>query len=179
MLVWMNKPTTSDQENIGFGPTKFCCGRKMKYGLNMMGECDSCWRLTWIEESMPGAATDFYTFDQSSLKKKMETEWFPHPGYCLFGDNAYVNTPYMCTPWRNVACSRQDLTAVEESGGNNDRSDELLDGGEHIDDHTQYQRRLYLAESYLPSYQILDYFIVEDLERPELSTQRLANNRNN
>ena len=103
MLVWMNKPTTTDQENIEFGPTKFFCGRNMKYGLNMMGVCDSRRRFTWVEVNMPGAASDFYAFDQSSLKKKLQTEGFLRPGYCLFGDNAYVNTPYMCVPWRNVS----------------------------------------------------------------------------
>ena len=41
MLVWMNKPNITDQKIIGFGPAKFFCGRKMKYGLNMMGVCDS------------------------------------------------------------------------------------------------------------------------------------------
>ena len=30
-----------------------------------------------------------------------------------------------------------------ESGGNNDRLDELLDGGERMDDHALYKRRLY------------------------------------
>eukprot|EP00804_Cyclotella_cryptica_P006356 CCRYP_010184-RB/>CCRYP_010184-RB protein AED:0.20 eAED:0.20 QI:0/0/0/1/0/0/3/0/563 len=108
MLVWMNKPTSSDQHNIGFGPTKFFCGRKMKYGLNMMGVCDSSKRFIWIELNMPGAASDFYAFDQSSLKKKLETEGFLRPGYCLFGDNAYINTPYMCVPWRNVGSGPKD-----------------------------------------------------------------------
>ncbi|KAL7480317.1 hypothetical protein ACHAW6_006010 [Cyclotella cf. meneghiniana] len=108
MLVWMNKPTTFDQENIGFRPTKFFCGRKMKHGLNTMGVCDSQWRFTWIEVNMPGAASDFHAFNQSSLKKKLETEGFLHPCYCLFGDNAYVNTQYMCTPWRNVSSGPKD-----------------------------------------------------------------------
>ena len=108
MLVWMNKPTISDQASIGFGPSKFFCGRKMKYGLNMMGVCDSMRRFIWVEINMPGAASDFYAFDQSSLKKKLEREGFLRPGYCLFGDNAYVNAPYMCTPWRIVSGGPKD-----------------------------------------------------------------------
>jgi hypothetical protein len=51
---------------------------------------------------MPGAASDFYAFDQSSLKSKLETGGFLRPGSCLFGDNTYVNSPYMSVPWRNV-----------------------------------------------------------------------------
>ena len=55
-------------------PSKFFCGRKMIYGLNMMGVCDSRRRFTWIEVNIPGAASDFFAFDQSSIKKKLETE---------------------------------------------------------------------------------------------------------
>jgi hypothetical protein len=68
MFVWMNKPTIADQANIGFGPSKFFCGKKMKYGLNIMGVCDSRRRFIWIKLNMPGSASDFYAFDQSSLK---------------------------------------------------------------------------------------------------------------
>lgn len=108
MLVWINKPTIADQQTIGFGPKKFFCGRKMKYGLNMMGVCDSQRRFIWVEVAMPGAASNFYAFDQSSLKSKLETEGFLRPGSCLFGDNAYVNSPYMCVPWRNVSRGPKD-----------------------------------------------------------------------
>ncbi|KAL7488033.1 hypothetical protein ACHAW6_013622 [Cyclotella cf. meneghiniana] len=98
MLVWMNKPTIKDQINMGFGPTKFFCGRKMKYGLNMMGVCDSRQRFIWVEVNMPGATSDFYAFDQGSPKKKLQTSMFICPDYCLFRDNAYVDSQYMCTP---------------------------------------------------------------------------------
>ena len=108
MLVWMNKPTIADQKTIGFGPTKFFCGRKKKYGLNMMGVCDSRRRFIWVEVNMPGAASDFYAFDQSSLKRKLEADGFLRPGFCLFGDNAYINSPYMCVPWRNVPGGAKD-----------------------------------------------------------------------
>ncbi len=52
-----------------------------------------------VEIKFPGAVSDFYAFDESTLKKKVETEGFLRPGLCLFGDNAYMNTPYMCIPW--------------------------------------------------------------------------------
>jgi hypothetical protein len=103
MLVWMNKPNITDQRIIGFGPMKFFCGRNMKYGLNMIGVCDSRQCFIWVEVNMPGAASDFYAFDESALKAKLESDGFLCPGLCLFGDNAYVNTLYMCTPWRNVS----------------------------------------------------------------------------
>jgi hypothetical protein len=108
MLIWMNKPTTSDQKAIGFGPAKFFCGRKKKYGLNMMGVCDSRRRFIWVEVRMPGAASDFYAFDESDLKKKLDKEGFLRPGLCLFGDNAYINCFFMCVPWRNVTNGPKD-----------------------------------------------------------------------
>jgi hypothetical protein len=92
MLIWMNKPNTRDQKLIGFGPAKFVCGRKKKYGLNMMAVCDYRRRFIWVEVRMPGAASDFYAFDESYLKKKLEKEGFLRPGFCLFGDNAYANS---------------------------------------------------------------------------------------
>ena len=38
----------------------------------------------------------------------VEKEGFLRPGYCLFGDNAYVNSPYMCVPYRNVAAGSNE-----------------------------------------------------------------------
>ena len=39
---------------------------------------------------------------------KLETPGFLKPGLCLFGDNAYVNTPYMATPYKNVGSGVKD-----------------------------------------------------------------------
>lgn len=108
ILIWMSKPNARDQKVLKFGPTKFFCGRKMKYGLNMMAVCDSERRFTHVEIRFPGAASDFYAFDQSHLKDKLEKQGFLRPGFCLFGDNAYINSPYMCTPWRNVTSGVKD-----------------------------------------------------------------------
>ena len=49
ILIWMNKPSSRDQKVLKFGPVKFFCGRKMKYGLNMMAVCDARGRFLWIE----------------------------------------------------------------------------------------------------------------------------------
>eukprot|EP00804_Cyclotella_cryptica_P016660 CCRYP_001974-RA/>CCRYP_001974-RA protein AED:0.27 eAED:0.27 QI:0/-1/0/1/-1/0/1/0/139 len=102
MLFWINQPSAKDQKVIGFGPTKVFCGRKKKFGLNMMGVCDSQRRVIWVEVNMPGAASDFYAFDKSVVKQKLKATGFLFPGLCLFGDSACVNSTYMCTPWRNV-----------------------------------------------------------------------------
>ncbi len=57
----------------------------------------------------PGSTSDFFAFEQSNLKSMVEKkEGFLRPGYCLFGDNAYVNSPYMCVPYHNVAAGSNE-----------------------------------------------------------------------
>ncbi|EJK56513.1 hypothetical protein THAOC_23584, partial [Thalassiosira oceanica] len=116
ILIWIHKPSDSDAESIGFGPIKFFCGRKKKYGLNMQGVCDANGYFLDVEIRFPGAASDFYAFDESALKKKLEESGFLKSisgssfatTYCLFGDNAYVQSPYMVVPWRKVGAGAKD-----------------------------------------------------------------------
>lgn len=69
LLVWIHKPTSIDvEENIGFGPKKFFCGRKKKFGLNMMGTCDSNGKFLDVEIKFPGSSSDFYAFLNSDLR---------------------------------------------------------------------------------------------------------------
>jgi hypothetical protein len=109
MLVWMNKPRSKDRQVHKVGRTKFFCRCKMKYGLNMMSVCDSQRRFMWVECRFPGASSDYYAFDDSDLKQKIEVPCFLRPGLYMFGDNAYINTSYMCTPWRNVSSGPKDV----------------------------------------------------------------------
>jgi DDE superfamily endonuclease len=39
---------------------------------------------------------------------KLEQPSFLHPDLCIFGDNAYVNTKYMATPYRNISVGPKD-----------------------------------------------------------------------
>ena len=109
ILIWIHKPSTSDlKEMIGFGDRKFFCGRKKKFGLNMQGVCDARGVFMDVEIGFPGAASDFYAFQQSTLRTKLETDGFLAPGLCLFGDNAYVNTPYMIVPFKTFHVGAKD-----------------------------------------------------------------------
>ena len=108
ILIWIHKPSKVDEKVIKFGPAKFFCGRKKKFGLNMQAICDARGMFLDVEVRFPGTASDFFAFDESDIKKKLEKEGFLRPGYCLFGDNAYVQTPYMCTPFRNVSSGPKD-----------------------------------------------------------------------
>ena len=103
ILIWIHKPGKNDVKAIKFGPAKFFCGRKKKFGLNMQAVCDAEGRFLDVEIGYPGSTSDFFAFEQSELKSLIERDGFLRPGLCLFGDNAYVNSPYMCVPFRNVA----------------------------------------------------------------------------
>ena len=98
ILIWIHKPDKDSLERFGVGPAKFFSGRKGKFGLNMQAVCDADGRFLDVYIGCPGSASDYYSFDGSPLKKLIE-----EPGFCLFGDNAYLNTPYMLTPFRNVS----------------------------------------------------------------------------
>lgn len=108
-LVWIHKPTAIDiEDNIGFGPKKFFCGRKKKFGLNLMGTCDSKGMFMDVEIKFPGSTSDFYAFLNSDLRIKLESDGFLADGLCLYGDNAYVNTPYMIVPFKGAQEGAKD-----------------------------------------------------------------------
>ena len=49
----------------------------------------------------PGSTSDCLAFESMSLFRKLE-EGILAPGLCIFGDNAYLNTTYMATPFSAV-----------------------------------------------------------------------------
>lgn len=99
MLVWTSQPNKDD--DIGIGTAKFFCGQK-KFGLNMQGVVDARKRFLDVDISHPGSASDFTVWVNCSLREKVETDGFLFPGLTIFGDNAYINTMYMVTPFKNV-----------------------------------------------------------------------------
>ena len=56
----------------------------------------------------PRSCSDFLAFERSDLKRRLYSDSFLHPGLCLFGDNAYVNTKFMATPHPNVSHEIKD-----------------------------------------------------------------------
>jgi hypothetical protein len=116
IMIWISKPSYIDCESLGFQDGKFYCARKNKYGLNMMATCDSKGRFLDVQISHPGSTSDHLCFITSSLKCKLESkrpgtgEDFLAPGLCLFGDNAYVNTNFLASPYANV-----QLTKAQDS----------------------------------------------------------------
>lgn len=109
MLIWIEKPHLTDCENATVGPKKFFCGRKKKFGLNMQGVCDHEGRFLDISIGHPASTADYLCFKTSGLYESLEKEAnFLAPGLVLFGDNAYVNTTYMATPFKAVKSGEKD-----------------------------------------------------------------------
>ena len=99
ILVWINRPTAVDCQRSGCDSGKFFCGRKGKFGLNCQAVSDCRGRILDVSILFPGSTSDCLAFEGSSLYRKLETNGFLAAGLCLFGDNAYLNTPYMATPY--------------------------------------------------------------------------------
>lgn len=100
ILIWTHKPTKTDCADLHLGQRKFLCGRKNKFGLNCQAVCDARGRFLDLSICLGGASSDCLAFERSSLYKKLE-DGILADGLCLFGDNAYLNTPYMATPYIN------------------------------------------------------------------------------
>jgi hypothetical protein len=108
MLLWTEQPLESDCALSGCGQKKFYCGRKSKFGLNMMGTVDDKNKFIDIDISHPGATSDYLAFSFSPLKTKLERPGFLAPGLYLFGDCAYVNTQFMVTPYKSAKGTQDD-----------------------------------------------------------------------
>ena len=108
MLVWISKPTEKECKQVGVGSGRFFCGRKKKFGLNLQATCDSKKKFLDISIKFPGSCSDFLAFETSALKSRLDSDSFLHPDLCLFGDNAYVNTTFMATPYPNVSRGTKD-----------------------------------------------------------------------
>jgi hypothetical protein len=104
ILTWIRKPSPKDY-NTGCSSGKFFCGIKNKCGLNCQAVCDVQGRILDILILCPGLTLDCLVFDGMSLFQKLE-EGLLAPGLCIFGDNTYLNTPYMATPYSHCHFQR-------------------------------------------------------------------------
>jgi DDE superfamily endonuclease len=102
ILVWIHKPSEEDSTNAGCSDGKFFCGRKHKFGLNCQAVCDSRGKFLEVSIIYPGSTSDCLAFEGMSLYSRLENGLLA-PGLCLFGDNAYLNSVYMATPYSGVS----------------------------------------------------------------------------
>jgi DDE superfamily endonuclease len=64
-------------------------------------------RFLDIAIEYPGSTSDCLAFDGMTLSKQLEDGLLAE-GLCLFGDNAYLNTPFMATPYPNTLTPTKD-----------------------------------------------------------------------
>ena len=107
ILIWMLKPSLKEAMLAGVDQKKFLCGRKHKFGLNCQAVSDCRGRILDISIKYGGASSDCLAFEASDLHTRLENGLMHQDGdnerFVLFGDNAYLNTTYMATPFTNVA----------------------------------------------------------------------------
>ena len=108
-LVWTHKPSENDCTYLGIGSSKFLCGRKLKFGLNLQAVCDSKLRFLDISILFGGATSDLLSFECSNLRHKLGTPGFLAPGLFLIGDNAYINQTFFATPYPNVRSAQDEI----------------------------------------------------------------------
>ena len=102
-----NKPSAEDCSNVGCSPGKFFCGRNKKFGLNCQAVCDVRGRFLDISIMYPGSTSNCLSFQAMSLFHQLE-QGILAPGLCLFGDNAYLNSTYMATPYAVTSSGTKD-----------------------------------------------------------------------
>jgi hypothetical protein len=74
----------------------------------MQATCDHNKKFLDIYLGHPASTSDYLAFSSSPLYCKLEQKGFMKQGLCLFGDNAYVNTLYMATPYKAVKEGAKD-----------------------------------------------------------------------
>jgi DDE superfamily endonuclease len=105
LLIWTHKPSAVCCNEAGCDAAKFFCGRKHKFGLNLQAICDSEGRFLDVSILYPGSTADCLAFEGMSIYKRLQ-DGLLAPGLCLFGDNAYLNVPFMATPFAGRSISK-------------------------------------------------------------------------
>jgi hypothetical protein len=107
ILIWILKPLEEDAAAAGCGKRKFFCGHKGKFGLTCQAVSDVRGQILDLSIGLPGASSDCIAFEASNMYARFEGGLLKK-GLVLFGDNAYLNTRYMATPFPNVSSGFKD-----------------------------------------------------------------------
>ena len=74
----------------------------------MQAVCDARRRFTFVSIQHPASASNYLSFATSTLHTHL-TESNPLPtGFCLYGDNAYINESFMAVPFPNQGKGPKD-----------------------------------------------------------------------
>ena len=74
----------------------------------MKAICNHKRRFLAIDISYPAITLDYLAFGTSDIFDLLETPGFLAEGLTIYGDNAYVNTPYMISPYKVVSSGPKD-----------------------------------------------------------------------
>jgi len=106
-LIWTTKSSLADAKNSGIDQKKYLCGRKHKFVLNCQAVSASRGRFLDVSIIYGGSTSDCLAFEGSDLYKQlnkglMKQDIVKLP-FVLFGDNAYMKSYFMETPYPNVS----------------------------------------------------------------------------
>jgi hypothetical protein len=102
ILIWILKPSKTEAEKAEVSQQKFLCGCKREFGLNCQAVSDVNGRILDISIAYGNLSLDCLAFKRSELFERCENGLMKN-GLVLFGDNAYLNTEYMATPYTYVS----------------------------------------------------------------------------
>ncbi len=75
--------------------------------MNCQAVSDVCGQILDLLIRLPGASSDCIAVEASNLYERLEGGLLKK-GLVLFGDNWYLNTRYMATPFPNVSSGSKD-----------------------------------------------------------------------
>jgi len=107
ILIWILEPSDSCSRISHCDATKFFCGRKHKFGINCQAVADCRGRFLDMSIRFPASTSDCLAFESSDLYGRLSNGLLAE-GLCLFGDNAYLNSPFLATPYPNVSSGYKD-----------------------------------------------------------------------
>ena len=99
--------STEKDAGDDIGRKSFLCARKAKFGLNMQAVSDKRGRILDLSIKCGGSSSDCLAFEASNVYSRLSRGLLA-PGLVLFGDNAYINSSFMATPFPNVSSGKKD-----------------------------------------------------------------------
>jgi hypothetical protein len=102
ILIWMQIPNLKNATRVAVDQKKFLCGHKYKFDLNCQAVADVNGKILNISKAYGALAADCVAFEASDLFARLEDGLLQN-GYVLFGDNAYLNSFFVATPYVNVS----------------------------------------------------------------------------
>jgi hypothetical protein len=106
ILIWIHRPSKADADKAKIGVKKLFCGQK-NIGRNCQAVSDKRGRILDLSIKYGGSTADCLAFEASDLCKLLRNNLLAL-GLVLFGDNAYINSEYMATPYPNVSGGSKD-----------------------------------------------------------------------